>query len=217
MVIGLVDMAEEMGFFGRFQYIEFLSLVADGAEAAAGGRPIFCNAANLAFKKELALSHPDPMTRAVTSGDDTLFMHRIKRNRHGEIILLKSTIGTVRTHGARNLGQFISQRIRWASKSRFYTDRDTIYTASLVLAVSFAMMGSMIMMTIAPYSWVYPAILTGKGLVDYYFMRSFMRFYNRKLPALQFIAFEVIYPVYILSVCAGGVLNRYTWKGRSYS
>jgi poly-beta-1,6-N-acetyl-D-glucosamine synthase len=217
MVIGLVDMVEEKGFFARFQYIEFLSLIAAGAAAVAGGRPIFCNAANLAFKKELAFSLPDPMIMALTSGDDTLFMHRIKHSRKVGIILLKSTYGTVKTRGAQNLMQFINQRIRWASKSRYYTDRDTLYTAGLVLAVSFVMVGSMVMMINTPYIWVYPVILAGKSLSDYFFLRSFMQFYNKRLPALQFIVFEMIYPVYILSSFAGGVLNRYAWKGRRYA
>ncbi len=51
MIIGLVDMEVKPGLFNRFQEIEFLSLVASGAAAAAGGRPIYCNAANLAFQK----------------------------------------------------------------------------------------------------------------------------------------------------------------------
>ena len=217
MVIGLVDAVEGKSFFGSFQHIEFLSLIAAGAAAAAGGKPIFCNAANLAFRKELALSFPDPMTSNVASGDDTLFMHRIKQSRRGEIILLKSAAGTVKTRGARNLSQFISQRSRWASKSRFYTDRDTIFTATLVLAVALTMVGSMTMLMTSPYSWVYPAVLAGKSLTDYFFLRSFLQFYHKRLPVIQFIIFEMIYPVYILFSFAGGIFNRYTWKGRRYS
>ena len=148
MIIGLVDMDVKPGLFNRFQEIEFLSLVASGAAAAAGGRPIYCNAANLAFHKELFLSHADPLSMAVPSGDDTLFMLRVKKDPATRIVLLKSVTGIVTTNGAMNMREFFNQRSRWASKSRYYTDWDILYTAGLVLGISATLLLSALAMAL---------------------------------------------------------------------
>ncbi len=217
MVIGLVDMAGTKGFFNTFQHIEFLSLVASGAGAAAGGRPIYCNGANLAFRKELADSFPDPMHRKAVSGDDTLFMHRIKRFGNQEIVLMKSMAGMVTTREAGSLAEFFNQRRRWASKWKYYSDRDTLYTACLVLAVSLLMLAFMVLLATGTNFWVYPLLLAGKSLVDYLFMADFLAFCRKKLPIVHFMASEVIYPLYILATFAGSIASRYSWKGRTYS
>jgi len=216
MIIGLVDTSGGPGFFDRFQEIEFLSLVAAGAASAAGGKPIYCNAANLAFKRELFLSHSDPLRNAVPSGDDTLFMHRIKKNRNNRVLLLKSAATIVNAGSVKNTREFLNQRIRWASKSRFYTDAETIFTASLVLGLSGVIVASLVILAAGIYPWLFPALLAGKSVTDCILLKGFLRFYNKDLSVLQLIAFELIYPFYILTAFIGGLLNLYSWKERSY-
>jgi poly-beta-1,6-N-acetyl-D-glucosamine synthase len=217
IIIGLVDMNDGNGFFSRFQEVEFLSLIAAGAAATAGGRPLYCNAANLSFEKELMISQPDPMSREVPSGDDTLFMLKIKHSRDSRIMLLKSADAVVKTRSTVGLRQFINQRSRWASKSRYYSDRDIIYTACLVVAVSLVMTMSMVMSAAGRYLWLFPLLLAGKSLTDYYFMRCFLRFYKKRPPGMQLIVFEVIYPLYIMVSILAGIFSSYSWKGRKYN
>jgi poly-beta-1,6-N-acetyl-D-glucosamine synthase len=216
MIIGLVDMDVNTGLFNRFQEIEFLSLVASGAAAAAGGRPIYCNAANLAFRKDLFLSYADPMSMAVPSGDDTLFMLRVKKDPACRIVLLKSVPGIVTTRGAANIREFFNQRIRWASKSRYYTDRDIIYTAGLVLGISIALLLSALALALGRNLWLLPVVLLAKSLMDYLFLRDFLYFYAKRMKPLVFLLFETIYPVYIIISATMGIFNRYSWKERIY-
>lgn len=216
MIIGLVDMNAKSGLFNRFQEIEFLSLVASGAAAAAGNRPIYCNAANLAFQKDLFLSLADPLSMAVPSGDDTLFMLRAKQDPATRIVLLKSFAGIVTTKSAVNMREFFNQRSRWASKSRYYTDRDILYTAGLVLGISMALLFSALAMAMGRNAWLFVVILTAKSLMDYLFLRDFLRFYAKRIHPVLFVLFETIYPVYILASAVMGLFNRYTWKERKY-
>jgi len=216
LVIGLVDVDVEPGIFNHFQEIEFLSLVASGAAAAAGGNPIYCNAANLAFKKDLFLSYADPLSMAVPSGDDTLFMLRVKENPAHRIVLLKSLKGMVTTNGARSPGQFLDQRSRWASKSRYYTDTDILYTACLVLGMSMALLFSAIAMVLGRNAWLFPGLLAVKCVIDFLFLRDFLRFYRKGIRPGLFVLFEIVYPLYILITAVRGIFNRYTWKGRAY-
>jgi cellulose synthase/poly-beta-1,6-N-acetylglucosamine synthase-like glycosyltransferase len=216
MIIGLVDIKVGRGFFNRFQEAEFLSLVAAGAASAAGGRPIYCNAANLAFTKEWVLSRPDPMNIHSPSGDDTFLLHRIKKENNSRILLLKSRRAIVRTAGADSFREFLNQRIRWASKSLHYRDTDTIYTACLIWIVSFITVGTMVFAIAGFYPWLFPVVLAGKGLADYIFLQGFLRFYGKKLHFPEFFIFEIIYPFYIMMAALCGLFNLYSWKNRRY-
>jgi poly-beta-1,6-N-acetyl-D-glucosamine synthase len=216
MIVGLVDMESKRGLFNRFQEIEFLSLVASGAAAVSGGRPIYCNAANLAFKKDLFLSYTDPFSISVPSGDDTLFMLRVKQNPGRRIVLMKSVAGIVTTSGLEKIGQFFNQRSRWASKSRHYTDRDILYTAGLVLGVSAVLMVCLLAMVFGRNMWLFSCLLIAKSLVDFLFLQDFLRFYAKRIQPGLFLLFETVYLVYILISAVMGFFNRYTWKERKY-
>jgi poly-beta-1,6-N-acetyl-D-glucosamine synthase len=217
MIIGLVDMESKPGLFNRFQEVEFLSLVASGAAAVSSGSPIYCNAANLAVNKDLFLSYADPFNISVPSGDDTLFMLRVKENPHRRIVLMKSVAGIVTTAGMEEVGQFFNQRIRWASKSRHYTDPDILYTAGLVLGMSGVLIVSAVVLAFGRYLWLFPVLLLAKSLIDFLFLQDFLRFYAKRIHAGFFLLFETVYPAYILVSATLGLLNRYTWKDRKYA
>lgn len=217
IIVGLVDMQVNQGLFNRFQETEFLSLVASGAAAVAGGRPIYCNAANLAFRKDLFLSYADPMSAAVPSGDDTLFLLRAKRDPACRIVMLKSTAGMVTTKGAGNVRQFLNQRIRWASKSRFYTDRDILYTAGLVLGISVTLLFSALALVMGKNTWLFPALLLAKSLMDYLFLGDFLYFCGKRIRPAVLLLFEIVYPIYIIISAAMGIFSRYSWKERKYA
>ena len=68
MIIGLANLHAGNGFFEKFEETDFLSLIASGAGSAAAGHPIYCNAANFAFKKSLFLTIEDPLKDSITSG-----------------------------------------------------------------------------------------------------------------------------------------------------
>ena len=216
MIIGLVDIISGSRFFERFQEVEFLSLIAAGAGAAAGGRPIYCSAACLAFKKSLYKSMDDPLLEGITSGDDTLFMHAVKKNRRKSILLLKSANAIVVTHGLSSWSGYFNQRRRWVSKSRYYHDRDTIYTALLVLLVNVCFIVSVTVFMLGRNYWLFPVFYMGKTITDYLFLKSFLRFYGKKLPAIRFMEYSMIYPFYAVCFATTGLLTRFTWKGRHF-
>jgi biofilm PGA synthesis N-glycosyltransferase PgaC len=216
MIIGLVDMVSRRNFFEKFQELEFLSLIAAGAGAAAGQRPIYCNAACFAYKKSLYLSMDDPLRRGITSGDDTLFMHAAKKRRREGIMLLKSEKAIIITQGITSWSGYINQRRRWVSKSRNYRDADTLYTALLVLLVNLCIIVSFVLLLKRLSNWIFPVMFSVKMLADLFFLRSFLQFYNKKLRVFQFIAYSALYPLYATFFAITGLLCGYTWKGRHF-
>jgi hypothetical protein len=113
-----------------------------------------------------------------------------------------------------NMREFFNQRSRWASKSRYYTDWDILYTAGLVLGISATLLLSALAMALGVNTWLFAALLIAKSTVDYLFLRNFLRFYAKRIQPVLFVLFETVYPVYILVSAAMGLFNLYTWKER---
>lgn len=216
MIIGLVDMNKDRGFLGGFQEIEFLSLVAAGAAAAAGNSPIYCNGACLAYRKSIFLTYPDPMQGALASGDDTLFMLAVKRSWEGSIVLLKALPAVVTTRGMTTWCDFFQQRKRWISKSLYYRDKQILYTALLVFLVNVSVLSSLAALVVIGNYWLFPVVYAGKMLTDLMFLKSYMEFHGKVLPLLRFMLYELMYPFYAVFIAITGLSTGFTWKGRRF-
>ncbi len=218
LVVGLVQVAPvHKGIFGQWEEVEMASLVASGAAAAIMNKAIFCSGANLSYRKSLVDSIPDPLRQATASGDDTLFMLKVKKNPLRRILLLKSREAIVTTTGVTGIFPFIRQRFRWASKSRFYSDGDLWLTAIIAgLASLFLVLSGVISLT-APAYWFFPIFLAVKTLVDYSFVKDFMAYSGKRPLLLPFLFFELLYPFYYLFTALAGPLSAIRWKGRMIS
>ena len=214
LIVGLVDMVSTDSFFGRFQEIEFLSLVAAGAGAIAAERPIYCNGACLAYRKSAFLAFTDPMKQKIPSGEDTLFMHELKRKSGKRIVLAKSVQAIATTRGASTFKDFFQQRKRWISKAPYYRDSDILYTSFLVFLVNFSVLHALILLVTGINVWLFPVMYVVKLLTDMGFLKSFLRFYCKNLPAGWFTVYELVYPFYVVLFAAAGIFSGFTWKGR---
>lgn len=214
MIIGLVDLMSEDTLYNKFQELELLSLVGAGAGATGIEHPIFCSGANLIYKKELFNSYRDPLNKKLVSGDDTLFMLRLKRDSKQKIRLLKSKEAIVYTKPQLSFGEFIRQRIRWTSKAKFYRDFSIIYTSVIVLALNVLIVGSVIFIFTNKYYALYPFLMFGKTITDIVFMSSVLKFFNKKKLLRFLVLYQVFYPLYISVTGIFGHIAPYSWKSR---
>lgn len=217
MIIGPVDITCRPGFFGRYQEVEFLSLVAAGVGAAAAASPIYCNAACFAFKRSLFFEMHDPLNQQVISGDDTFFLHAVKRIPDKKIRLLKSHQALATTLGFSAAGDYMDQRRRWVSKSRHYKDRDTIFVALVVFLVNLCVITSAVLMATGMNSWLFPLLFTCKSFSDYLLVRDYMRFCRKRISPVSFFVFSAVYPLATIWISIAGLVNGYQWKGRQYA
>ena len=144
LMIGGVIFAEPRGkksLFFNIQALEFASLIASGAGAALAKMPIMCNGANLAFRKEIWQNAKDYLVEQEVSGDDVFLLHYVKKI-GGKILFLKAKNAFVATFAAGNFSEFLRQRQRWASKSRSYRDKQTVFIAILVFMLNFLLVFS---------------------------------------------------------------------------
>jgi len=217
LAAGLVDITGSNNLSGMLQEMEFLSLTGSGAAATLMKRPIFCSGANLSYSKTVFLELKDPLNNRFVSGDDTFFMHNIKNNDSGNIMLIKSKAAIVKTKAALSMTEFFSQRLRWSSKALYYKDKDAIYTAVLVFLINaIIMIMPFIMLWAVNYWWLFAVVVILKGVADFLFLNDVMLYFGKRLNFFVFVTGEVLYPIYSVTIPVMALMGGFTWKGRKY-
>ncbi len=226
MIIAPVVPKNEPGIFRKFQSLEFLSLIGSTAGAAATGRPVMCNGANLLYEKNVVNMIDDALNTSEISGDDIFLLQNIKNvsgdNISGKaanikkIHFLKSQKAAVYTSMSISFAEFISQRRRWVSKARSYRDKDIIGIAILVwvLNLSFLLLISLSVISTV-YLYYLAAIILLKFVPDFLLLRSVSSYFERSGLMKYFLALSIIYPFYTVGVALLGLFCRNcSWKGR---
>lgn len=206
-------------FVGNFMELEFMSLVSAGAGALGLRKPLMCNGANLAFRRNVFLElNTFEANSNIASGDDMFLMHSIRRKYGAQAIhFLKSAKAIVETPAPESLQEFLMQRIRWGSKTRAYPGSFTAAVALVVFLNSMLLLGGAISLPF--YSGLFYPVLTGWGLKiasDFLLLYQGCVFFDRRKLLNWFIPFQVVYVVYITLVVFESLFSGYRWKGRRH-
>ncbi len=214
MIVGPVKIEEENGYFNLFQRIDFLSLILSGAGAIGVNKPIMCNGANLAFSKQLYVNAEKSLKEEYASGDDIFLLQYAVRN-NVKIKFLKCKETIVNTRPVDSLSRFFHQRVRWASKSKGYTDIFTLQVAWSVFLINFLVL-------LMPYFSIYFPVLASvimvlfliKVGIDTRFLKNGSIFFNFQLTILDIIKVQLLYPIYISITVIYAIFGGYQWKSR---
>lgn len=209
-----------------FQALDFMTM--QGITGAAVHRKFhnMCNGANLAYtKKAFEVVEGFKGIDDIASGDDMLLMHKINGQFPDDIKYLRSGEVTVQTRPEKTVGNFISQRIRWASKADKYDDKKI--TAVLVVVYLFNLLlfflpllaifkNYRITVLNCHYTifdlWVW--LLLCKTIVELYFLFPVAKFFNKQ--NLLYV-FPLLQPFHILYIVIAGWMGKfgsYKWKER---
>ena len=226
LIIGPVKYAGPIGknkafgtrLFMKLQALEFTSLVSAGAALAKAGRPILCNGANLAFEKSIYPCDPGVLVPETPSGDDMFLLLHAKRNATGLIRFLQDQEAIVEIMPHTRFGTFLAQKARWASKAKYFRDRDVILTGLLVVFSNTALLLSFLLPLYAPKLWPVPVILLSlKTIADYIFLLPWLGFFRQDNLARFIPLVEILYPIYMLLSLAASMNPRLKWKNRRLS
>ncbi len=214
MMVGMVDIMSAGGLAGIFQEIDVVSLAAVSGGSAAIGRPVLCNGANLAFKKEVYNQLHNPFNSMIVSGDDVFLLQQFKkcRKRIAGIFHLESLVVT---RPAASVSDFANQRIRWASKARFYSDRGIILTGLVVMLYNFLLIFSFVLLLTNKSASLFVLLFGFKVVVDYIFLLPVFSFFGKLRLTPFCMLFQIIYPLYAVFFSLFGSVMSYTWKGRT--
>lgn len=213
IILGAVKLTADESFFQYFQQLDFLSLQVSAMGAVRVNHPIMCNGANLACRKDFYNSVKS-LNNSYLSGDDVFLLHEAKR-RGVTISMVSDPDGVVATSPVPTLRALLNQRIRWASKSKGYTDIDSLAVAwvvflanaglvTLFIAGWFSFATFLLWLTIFIVKIVIDKCLFNKGF-------EFFAIQNR--PA-YFILAQLIHPFYTLAIVFAAAFTNGSWKGR---
>lgn len=217
MVSGPVAYNKKDSVFHSLQTLEFLSLIGSGAGAIGNKNAIFCNGANMAYRKEVFLEVNNFEDDKAASGDDVFLLHSIKAKYQNSIAFAKDSDAIVLTDAVSSLKGFVNQRKRWTAKSSGYKDIASIYTSFLVLFANLSLVVLFILSFVSlDYFQVFGLFYLLKFLVDLLLLYPVLTFFNRKDLVKWVFPFELLYSFYIVLIVVLSFTKSFEWKGRTH-
>lgn len=202
----------------RFQVLDFFGMMCVTGAGIHTGLMNMCNGANLAYEKKAfyAVNGFEGINH-LASGDDMLLMQKIANKYPKKIGFLKNQKAIVRTEAKETLDGFISQRIRWATKSTSYQEWQV--TAILAM-VFFCCCSTVFTFFLIPFFgmlafqlFLFQFIV--KSIVDFIYLNMMAKWFKKPKAMRGFLVSEILHILYIVSVgTAGNFLKEYEWKGR---
>ncbi len=199
------------GILNQFQLLDFLALQGITAAAVGAGKHSMSNGANLGFEKTafIAVGGYQGVDH-IASGDDMFLMHKMKQTLHKPVGYLFHPDAIVLTAAMDTWKGFIMQRIRWASKARYYDDRSITLVLTVVYFfnlsfICLAFMGSWSTLLIA---------LAFKTFFELFFLDPVAKFFKLQPELKYFVFYQPIHIVYNIAAGLFGQLKTYSWKGR---
>ncbi len=212
---------DEKNIFQRFQSLDFIGMMGVNGAGISRNFQFLCNGANLAYEREAFFEvNGFEGIDQLASGDDLMLIQKMaKHYPHHRIKFLKNAEAATFTTPKRTVRDFMSQRIRWATKTTSYPDLRVTLTWALIwlfcvsiplnFVLSFFFGEVLLTITIIQ--------LFLKAFMDYLFLRSVAISLNRKdlvrmsvyLPS---IFLELAYVIVIGTL--GNLVKKYEWKGR---
>lgn len=216
-VSGPVEFYNDNSLFAKIQSLEFAGLIIAGAGLIGYGKPIICNAANIAYRKKVfdeVGGFDDHM--GLSSGDDELLMQKIHRDTDYKIKFAMDKNAVVATEANATIKDFYYQRKRWASKGLLY--RNSMLVLKLILIFLFYL-GLLIQPILGiVYSSIFLITffitliikISSEYLV---LLRGTLQLFNKKL-LKPFIITELIHVPYITIAGIAGLFGNFVWKDR---
>ncbi len=199
-----------------FQQLDFMVLQGITGASVRANFHNMCNGANLAYMKS-AFETVEGFQGIddIASGDDMLLMSKIEKAYPGKIGYLKSKSAIVRAEPARTLKEFINQRIRWASKAGRYSDFRITSVLLLVYIFNLWIFMTLILGFFSAVSfYMFLVLVTGKTLVELFFLFPVARFFGKQHLLWWFIPAQPFHILYTIIAGALGKFGTYNWKGR---
>ena len=215
LVSGPVSYHKQKGIFLEFQTLEFISLIGSGAGAIGVKNAIFCNGANMAYRKVDFLELNNFENDEAVSGDDVFFLHSLKEKCKDAIIFAKDENAIVFTDAVQSAKGFINQRKRWTSKTSEYKDLASIYASFLVL---FTNLSLVLLFVGSLYSGAYFQLFllfyALKFVVDCLLLIPVLSFLKRTELIKWILPFELFYAIYIVLIVILSFTKSFEWKER---
>ena len=214
LVSGPVSYHKQKGIFLGLQTLEFISLIGSGAGAIGVENAIFCNGANMAYRKADFLELNNFENDDAASGDDVFLLHSIKEKYKHAIVFAKDEKAIVLTSAVQSTKGFINQRKRWTAKTSGYKDFASLYASFLVLFTNLSLVFLFVgYLYLDVYFQLFLFFYALKFMVDFLLLHQVLSFFKRKDLLKWILPFELFYAFYIVLIVILSFTKSFEWKG----
>jgi len=204
---------EKLNLFHSLLVLDSMALAGVAAGSIGFGFPLTCNGRNLAYRKSVFIEVGgfESIARFV-SGDDDLFLHRVKKNTKWKIRYAADKNAAVPSRPPEKLWDFIQQRLRHASKGRSYAwglrlGLVAVYLMNLVLILALML------------SEFHSLFLNGfiiKSVLEFFIVWKMAHLFGQKRWLSVFPVAMILHPFYVVVLGLWGQIGQFHWKGSSY-
>jgi cellulose synthase/poly-beta-1,6-N-acetylglucosamine synthase-like glycosyltransferase len=215
-ITGPVSIKTQSGFLNKFESIDFMMLQGITVAAVATGLHPMSNGANLCYKKTVFEEVEGyQQIDEIASGDDLLLMQKIKEIYPDKIQYLKSKDAIVTTSGALTIKAFIRQRVRWASKGKFYKGWGFRFILLFVYFLNLLLLSVFVMGVFnATYLEIFLISITIKSSVELLVLYPAAIFFKKTRLLWYYIIFQPVHIFYMVVAGFFGNTSKYEWKAR---
>ena len=218
LVSGPVAFYKQKGILLRLQELEFSSLIGSAAGAIGINNAIFCNGANMAYRKQVFLELNNFSNDTAASGDDVFLLHSVKAKYSNAIAFAKQEKAIVNTNAMQTFHDLINQRKRWTAKSSEYKDFASIYASFLVFFTNLALVFLFVFLFVSiQYFELFLLYFALKFLVDLLLLAPVLKFFKKTELVKWIFLFEIFYSFYIVLIVVLSFAKSFEWKGRTHS
>lgn len=217
LIVAPVKIAAGSSVLSVFQSIDFAILQGITGASVYKNFHRMCNGANLAYeKKAFCAVNGFAGIDHIASGDDMLLMEKIAKKFPGGIAYLKSTDAIVTTLPCHSWKLFLNQRIRWASKTKHYTDKKIVAVLAMVYLLNLCLFIFLAGSIFNPAWFIFFAVIAFyKCIVEWAFVKELLRYFNLQAYMPLFPLFQPLHIIYIVISGFFGSIGKYRWKGRT--
>ena len=154
----------------------------------------------------------------LASGDDIFTIQYLAKQDPSKITFIRSLDATVTTKGEKTLIDLISQRKRWAGKSRHYPEKNIVLVQGYVFLLVALMLFNLFFGLLTNGFGVFIAVLMLfiKVTMDYLFLSHLCKHYRKEEATKKYLISAASYNLYILFAGLVAMFpGKYDWKGRS--
>ncbi len=214
MVLGPVELKGVKKLLHYFQEFEWAALQSISAGSCFWKKPLMSNGANIAYEKKHF--EESALKKETASGDDIFLLEDFKRKKLSAEFSWK-TNSIVQTQPVNTWKELIQQKVRWASKSKYYRNKWNVVLGFLVMLANMIVIISWINLVLwSPSSQFYCMVLMVKMMADITFMLPYLILVRRPQVVLLVPFFVFAYPLYFLWILVLSLSGKYTWKEREY-
>ena len=202
--------------FQNFQILDILGMMALTAVGIETGHWHLSNGANLIYRRGLVQFRDS----AWASGDDIFAIQKVAADNDSKILYLKDLNAIVKTPVETSIPNFVSQRLRWATKNKNLKGKGMwIIMAIPYIMVIWLLVHILAYIIFGPISIVMALMhFSAKVGIDYLYLKEVTNYFEAEEAMSSFWYSALAHTAYIAIIGTMSLfVRKYEWKGRRVS